>query len=131
MSSKTSRGLLPTNAVFHGRPNKTSATSESEHQDRGQRWIYCIWDIADDAALVLRLSMCPAAPEIRSRFFAIPRATQRVVWATAADASHDLHKVPRPDIMYRHPQSAPNYSFRFAGNPKSFSLRTAITLDFN
>jgi hypothetical protein len=51
--------------------------------------------------------------------------------------------------MYRHPQSAPNFSFRFVGTPvsvkfnflatiqpyleaaESFSLRTAITLDFN
>ncbi|KAJ7848733.1 hypothetical protein B0H14DRAFT_2582868 [Mycena olivaceomarginata] len=40
-SSLPSRGSLPTNAVFHGRPRKTSATSESEHQDRWPTRLNC------------------------------------------------------------------------------------------
>ncbi|KAJ7898903.1 hypothetical protein B0H14DRAFT_3424241 [Mycena olivaceomarginata] len=78
--------------------------------------------------------------QIPSRSFAIPRATQHVVWATAVDASHGiesprastqyidfpppLHKVPSPDTMYGHPLLAPNFSSRFAGP------RVSIKFDF-
>jgi hypothetical protein len=93
-SSLPSRGSLPTNAVFHGRPRKTSATSESEHQDRWPTRLNC--NFAQGRLLRLSLYYHRAIPRRSS-----PSVSTAFLTAIASSAPQEpgKHQERRPSYL--------------------------------